>query len=64
MEIGRGNLTLISKRGQILDGLRRGKLVVGYGRGDGVDGEWLSGGVGNVEVIEATRNTLIQSYDR
>lgn len=25
------------------------------------DDEWLSGGVGDIEVIEATRNTLIQS---
>jgi len=64
MEIRRGKLALIGKRGQILDGLRRERLVVGGGCGDGIFGEWLSGGVGDIEVIEATRNALIQSYDR
>jgi len=62
--IGRWKLAPISKRAQILDGLRRERSVVVYGCGDGVFGEWLSGGVGYIEVIEAARNILIQSYDR
>ena len=64
MEIGRGKFALIGKRGQILEGLRRRKRVMDYGCGDGVSGGWLSGGVGDVEVIEAAWDMLIQSYGR
>ena len=64
MEIGWGKLALIGKRGQTLDSLRRRKRVSGHGRGDGMLGEWLSGGVGNIKVIEATRKVRIQSYNR
>jgi len=64
MEIGRWKLALIGKRAQMLDGLQRDGCVVVSGCDDGVSDEWLSGGVGYIEVIEATRNVLIQSYDR
>ena len=64
MEIRWWKLAPIGKRAQILDGLWRERRVVGFGRGDGISDEWLSGGVGNIEVIEAARNILIQSYDR
>ena len=64
IEIRRRKLALIGKHAQMLDGLRREGCVVGYGCGDGIYGEWLSGGVGDIEVIEAAENILIQSYDR
>lgn len=62
MEIGRGKLPLIGKRGQRLDGSGREWEVVGYTRGDGMYDGWL--GVANIEVIKSTRDTLIQSCDR
>ena len=64
MDIRRGKLALIGERAQILHGLPRERLVEGSGCGDRMSDEWLSGGVGDIEVIEATRKTLIQSYDR
>jgi len=64
MEIRRDNLAQVGERGQVLDYLRRERWIMGYGSGDWMFDEWLSGGVGNIEVVEATRNALIQGYDR
>jgi hypothetical protein len=60
-DIGYGKLAPIGELGQIRDLLRRGRCLPGYGLGDGVFDEWLSGGGGNVAIIAATRDTLIQS---
>ena len=64
MEIRRGELALIGKSGQGLDGLWRERLVVGYLRGGHrvFDRRWLS--VAKVEVIETTGNALFQSCDQ
>lgn len=62
MEIRRGKLALIGKRGQRLDGLWRERRVVRYGCSDRIYDAWLR--AVDIEVIKAARNTLIQSCDQ
>ena len=66
MEIGRRKLALIGKRGQKLDGSGRKGLVIagGYDCHGGAFDERLGSGIRYIEVVETTRNVLIQSYDQ